>query len=138
MERSGMERTTVRPSWVPVVQLLLMAAWLVGTPLLVFSAAIGSAPFLGEQPTGAEEALSRQQLRAAGALATGAPFAACLLAARYRQQVAATVFGLLAALGLVGAVALSAGGTPAEQAPPPDRPPVCQEHSGGDDRCPGG
>ena len=133
-----MERTTGRPSWLPVVQFLLVAAWLVGTPLLVFSAAIGSAPFLGEQPTAAEEALSRQQLRGAGALAVGAPFVACLLAARYRQQVAARVFGLLAAVGLVGAVVLSAVGGPAEQAPAPDGPPVCQEHSGGGNECPGG
>ena len=135
-ERMTTARTAL-PTWVAVVQVLLMAAWLLGTPMLVFSAVITSAPFFGEQPSAAEEAATRQTLVWAAVLACGAPFVACVLAARYRRSLAAAVFGSLAGLALVGTIALAAAEAgPGRPSPVPDQPRGCVELSGGPSDCP--
>ena len=135
------ERTTAAraalPAWVPGVQVLLVLVWLVGTPMLVFSAAITSTPFLGEQPSAAEEASTRQTLVWAAVLACGAPLVNCVLSVRYRRPLAAAVYGSLAGLAMLATVALTvAGSEPGPPAPEPREPRGCVELSGGPSDCP--
>ena len=131
----------VRPTRTsPATLVLIWAAWVLVPPLLVFGGAIGSAPFLGEEPTAAERSQSATLYLVAAALAVGLPFVGLLLTWRSRK-VAAACFG--AALIVVALpIALLLGrelGSAGPDVPAPDRgPPVCQEHSGGDNRCPGG
>jgi hypothetical protein len=119
---------------------LIWLAWVLAPPLLVLGGAVGSAPFFGQQPTAAERAQSTTLYLVAAALALGLPFAGLVLTWRTRK-VAAACFG--AALVVVAVpVALLLGpelGNAGPAGPSPDPgPPVCQEHSGGDNRCPGG
>jgi hypothetical protein len=119
---------------------LIWLAWVLVPPLLVFGGAMTSAPFFGEQPTAADRAESSTLYLVAAALALGLPLLGLVLTWRTRT-IAAAFFG--AALVVVAVpVALLLGSElrnadPSRPAPDPG-PPVCQEHSGGDTRCPGG
>ena len=123
----------------PAALVLIWLAWVLVPPLLVFGGAIGSAPFFGEQPTAAERAQTTTLYLVAVALALALPLLGLALTWRTRR-VAAACFGaalIVAAVPaglLLGQEFRGAGGGPA----PDSGPPVCQEHSGGDNRCPGG
>ena len=122
----------------PAVLVLIWLAWVLVPPLLVFGGAIGAAPFFGEQPTAAERSQATTLYLVAAVLALGLPLLGLVLSWRTRR-VAAACFGAalvvaLVPVGLLLAEEVRGAGT---YAPDPG-PPVCQEHSGGDNRCPGG
>jgi hypothetical protein len=130
-----------RPSRTSVPALVLIwLAWVLVPPLLVFGGAIGAAPFLGEEPTAAERSQATTLYLVASALALGLPVLGLLLTWRTRKVAAACFGAALVVVAVPVAMLLASelrnaalGGSA------PDRgPPVCQEHSGGDTRCPGG
>ena len=121
----------------PAALFLIWLAWVLVPPLLLFGGAMTSAPFFGEQPTAADRSQSAGLYLVAAVLALGLPFVGVLLTWRTRR-VAAACFGV-ALLVVAIPVALLLGRGVGDAGPAPDTgPPVCQEHSGGDTRCPGG
>ncbi len=75
------------------------------------------------------------------AVGVGGPLVIAVVAQVTRRPRAAQVYAVLAvALGVASIPLLaSALQNPTwPRSPEPRRPPVCQEHSGGDNRCPGG
>jgi hypothetical protein len=132
-------RTGVQPRRTSgLVIALLWLTWLFVPPLLVFGAGITAAPFFGDQPDAAELAHARTLLIWAGVVGVGAPLLGLVLTWRTRR---AAAWAFAAALG-VGAIAVLLtvppdvwrGGEPVRD----DGGRVCQESSGGDNRCPGG
>jgi cobalamin biosynthesis protein CobD/CbiB len=127
---------------------LLGVAWALGTPVLAYGSMFAAAPLFGEQPTAAELAQAHRFLL--GALACGllVPLAGLSLAVLARRRAAAVVFAGALGLSLLAAGVLgllsrdSLRSLRDELLPPPStsvRGPIpCQEHSGGDNRCPGG
>jgi hypothetical protein len=131
---SGPARTS------PAALVLIWVAWVLVPPLLVFRAAITSAAFFGEEPTAAERSQSATLYLVAAALAVGLPFVGLLLTWRSRK-VAAACFGvalLVAAIPVALLLAEAYRDADLSRPAPDPGPPVCQEHSGGDNRCPGG
>jgi hypothetical protein len=124
----------------PAALVLIWLAWVLVPPMLVFGGAITSAPFFGEQPSAADRSQTTTLFLVAGALALGLPLLGLLLTWRTRR-VAAACFGAALIVAAVP-VALLLGSELRDadlRGPAPDPgPPVCQEHSGGDNRCPGG
>ena len=121
------------------VLVLIWLAWILVPPLLVFGGAIGAAPFFGEQPTAAEQAEATRLYVIASVLALGLPSLGVLLTWRTRA-VAAACFGAALVLVCIPVAMLMAQEFRGQSIgpAPDDGPPVCQEHSGGDNRCPGG
>jgi hypothetical protein len=118
--------------------LLIWLAWVLVPPLLLFGGAMTSAPFFGEQPTPADRSQSAALYLVAAVLALGLPFVGLLLTWRTRR-VAAACFGAALAVVAIPVALLLGRGDAGLDGPVPDQgPPVCQEHSGGDTRCPGG
>jgi hypothetical protein len=118
--------------------LLIWLTWVLVPPLLLFGGAVTSAPFFGEQPTAADRSQSAALYLVATVLALGLPFVGLLLTWRTRR-VAAVCFGVaLAVVAIPVALLLGRGDAGLDGPVPVQGPPVCQEHSGGDNRCPGG
>ena len=127
---------------------LLGSAWALGTPVLAYGWMFAAAPLFGEQPTAADLAQAHRFLL--GTLACGflVPFVGLSLAALSRRRTAAVLFAGAFGLSVLAAGALgllsrdSLRSLRDELVPPTStsvpRPTVCQEHSGGDNRCPGG
>jgi hypothetical protein len=127
---------------------LLVLAWGLGTPVLAYGAMIASAPFFGEQPTAEELAQTHRLLL--GALACGVlvPLAGVALALWSRRKAAAIGFAAALVISLLagtaaGLVSKDAARMVRDGLLPPTSTSVpgpggCQEHSGGDNRCPGG
>ncbi|MCZ2821319.1 hypothetical protein O2V63_13320 [Modestobacter sp. VKM Ac-2977] len=119
--------------------LLILVAWVVVPPLLAFGGAIGAAPFLGEQPTTAERAQATGLFVVAAVLALGLPLLGVMLTWRTRKAAAACFGAAMIVVAILIAPLLAqefrgdVGGAQVDSGPP-----VCQEHSGGDNRCPGG
>lgn len=139
------DRSRRGPSWVGVTLALLAVAYLASAAHgllvvvgdLVSWAGEGVLRFPGSAPSSGGAEL-REDLLAATVRTT------CLAAVgaalgwwqRHRVVVAVSGCGVVVALVVgLGAYALAA---PDRPAPPPEDHPVCQEHSGGDNRCPGG
>ena len=126
-----------RTSWATLV--LIWLAWVVVPPLLVFGGAIGAAPFLGEQPTAAEQSQATTLFVVAAVLALGLPLLGVVLTWRTRKAAAACFGAAVIVVSIPLALLLApefrgdGGGSTLDHGPP-----VCQEHSGGDNRCPGG
>jgi hypothetical protein len=120
---------------------LLWTAW-VPVPAGLVIAALGSLlTFFGELPTDAERADARRLLVLAAVVAVAIPVVGLVLALRIRRRGSATAFGCALAVGVVAGLVLIAGTAPRvpRSAVPTPRPGgACQEHSGGDTRCPGG
>ncbi|HET6394713.1 MAG TPA: hypothetical protein VFG13_17940, partial [Blastococcus sp.] len=76
----------------------------------------------------------------AAVVALGLPFLGLLLTWRTRKVAAACFGAALVVVAIPVALLLGRGlGNAGPDGPAPDPgPPVCQEHSGGDTRCPGG
>ena len=122
----------------PAVVVLIWLAWVLVPPLLVFGGAIGAAPFLGEQPTAAERSQATALFLVAATLALGLPLLGLVLTWRTRR-VAAACFGAALVLAMLPVGLLLAEEVRGVDTYAPDPgPPVCQEHSGGGNRCPGG
>jgi hypothetical protein len=127
---------------------LLGLAWALGTPVLAYGVMIAAAPFFGEQPTAAEVARSHRLLLGAVACGVLAPLAGVVLALWSGRRAAAVAFAVALAVSLVagtatGLVSRDSLRTVRDQLRPPTStsrpgPVTCQEHSGGDNRCPGG
>ena len=127
---------------------LLVVAWGLGTPVLAYGAMIVSAPFFGEQPTAAELAQSQRLLLGAFACGLLAPLAGVALGLWSGRKLVAGAFAAtlvisLAAGTAVGLVSEDAARLVRDELLPPTSTSVpgpggCQEHSGGDNRCPGG
>jgi hypothetical protein len=127
---------------------LLGVVWALGTPVLGYGWMFAAAPLFGEQPTAAELAQAHRLLL--GALACGflVPFVGLSLAALSGRKLVALAFagalGLsLLAAGELGLLSRDSLRSLRDQLTPPTstsvrRPIPCQEHSGGDNRCPGG
>ncbi|GAA2998742.1 hypothetical protein [Actinokineospora diospyrosa] len=130
-------RPDQRLGWLPLVWVLLFCTWLFGVPMLVLESAF-SMPFMGV-PTAADYAERDMLAMWAKIVAVGVPFLGVLLAAITRRTAAAAVFVtlLLLSLAVIGYHrAYDARHNPTPVPTPEQR--ACQEHSGGDNRCPGG
>ncbi len=124
-----------------VVLALLWTAWLLLPAYLVLAGMGELLSFFGEVPTDADRESARRSFLTAGAAAAGIPLLGAAVAACTRRTRSASVFGVAAVAGLLGAVLLVVATAPPEprSAIPVDRGGgPCQEHSGGDNRCPGG
>ena len=119
--------------------LLIWLAWVLVPPMLVFGGAIGAAPFLGEQPTAAEQTQATLLLVLAAVLAVGLPLLGIALTWRTRRLAAACFGAALILASIPTALLLAEEFRAGVGEPVHDHGPVvCQEHSGGDNRCPGG
>jgi hypothetical protein len=119
---------------------LLWTAWVVLPAGFALSALGKLLVFFGESPTEAEQADARQLFVVAAVAAVAVPLAGVLLSLRARRPGSAQAFGLAVVVGTVVALVVVVGTAPPEprSAIPPHRPGgACQEHSGGDNRCPG-
>ncbi|PPK65567.1 hypothetical protein V5P93_005038 [Actinokineospora auranticolor] len=130
-------RPEQRFDWLPLVWVLLFFAWLFGVPLL-FLRAVFAMPFTG-MASAAEVARRDSMVMWTEIVAVALPLVGVLLAAVTRRKVPAVVFGI--ALFLSVSVVGYERTLNARHHPPPEPTsdwPVCQEHSGGDNECPGG
>ena len=138
-----MQRGQVRPhpdstttGWL----VLIWAAWAL-VPGGLFLSALGTLlTLLGDLPTEAEQAEADRLIVLAGLAAFAIPIVGLLVSLRARREGSATAFGGATALGLVVAIAAVVGtGPSAPRSGIPRHEPgsVCQEMSGGDNRCPG-
>ncbi|TFV53820.1 hypothetical protein [Blastococcus sp. TF02A-35] len=134
------------PPWAVLVLVGLGAAWLVSAVDLtasligaLYDQATNGITFFGEQPTewGGRDEAQGDALRLAWISLL--PTAGLVLALNRRRPVLAALYGAAALLGLVAALVAHDWVTPDQPSwQQDDRPRVCQEHSGGDTRCPGG
>jgi hypothetical protein len=118
---------------------LLWVAWLL-VPAGLVLAAIGEVlTFLGQQPTAAERVASDRYLLAAAVTVVCLPVAGIVLSAALDRRVSAVAFSVALGVGLLLSVPVlrtfASGPAPSVV---PSHPGGCQEHSGGDARCPGG
>ncbi|GAA2987195.1 DUF6234 family protein [Actinokineospora diospyrosa] len=130
------ERPDQRLSWLLLVWVLLFCTWLFGVPLLVLQAAFTGA--FTPVDTAADLAERDRLTMWAEIVAVGVPLVGVLLAAITRRRAPAVVFGILLFLSVAVAGynwAYDARHNPAPATTPEPR--ICQEHSGGDNRCPG-
>jgi len=120
---------------------LLWLAWVL-VPAGLVAAALGSLlTFFGELPTEAEHAEARRLFVLAAVVAVAIPVVGLILSLRTRRQGSAAAFLFAGGIALVAAVLLVVGMAnqqPRSAIPSRDPGGVCQEHSGGDNRCPGG
>jgi hypothetical protein len=129
--------TTTGTAWL----VLLWLAWLLVPAGLVVAAMGSLLTFFGELPTEAERADARRLFVLAAVAAVAVPVIGLLGSLRVRRHGSAAAFGSAAVVGLVAAAVLVVGTAPREpRSAIPSRDPggACQEHSGGDTRCPGG
>lgn len=139
MQTSNVPETR-RSGGVTATLVLIWVAW-VFAPLLLAVAAVGSVvTFLGEQPTAAEQAQADRLLVAAALAAVCLPLAGLVLSAWHERSGSAAAFAVALGIGLLAVVAVlhGVGRGPAPSAiPHHSTGGACQEHSGGDNRCPG-
>jgi hypothetical protein len=125
-------------SGTPALLALLWVGWFLVPPVL-FLAAMAQMPwFSAESPTVAQEAAADRYLVAAVLAAIAVPLIGVVVSLRTARGVHAVVFGVALTIGALLAVPVL--GEAQDDRWNPDAParPVCQEHSGGDNRCPGG
>ena len=128
------------PGWAVPTVALLTVAWLLVTPVLAIGSLTELWTFLGEQPTAADHDRAQRRALLATLVAAGCPAAAWVVGARWQRGAVQALFAVGAVSGLVGGLLLYGMVSP-ESPPAPLRdegPRICQEHSGGDNRCPGG
>lgn len=110
-------------------------------PLLTLQALLDTASLLGEQTDVADHAAQHHDVGVAVAVSAAVVVVGLVLAVQARSDAAATAFAVLVLPTLVLAL-LWVGTTPAPTPGAPVRSEArqgaCQEHSGGDTRCPGG
>ena len=137
----GAVQTSTRDGGVTAVLVLIWVAWVL-VPLLLAGEALASGiSFLGEQPTAAELAQADRLFVAAALTAAGLPLIGILVGAWHDRRASAAAFAVALGLGLLVAVPVLHvvdHGPPASAIPTHSPGGACQEHSGGDNRCPGG
>jgi hypothetical protein len=137
MQRGPAPAASNTPGWL----VLLWLAWVL-VPLLLAGSALGNLlTFFGESPTEAEQAQATRLLVLAAVAAVAIPAVGLIVSLRARRQGSAAAFVVAGGLSLLAAVAVVGGTAPEEprSAIPSHQPGgACQEHSGGDNRCPGG
>ncbi len=117
--------------WLPA------AAWLVGTPVLFVWAEAQSITFLGELVSPEQARATAVRLVWAALCCAGAPLAGLGVAWIVRSSRALRLYGIAFVIGCLPGLFWTVSN--AERSPAPtERVPTCQEHSGGDTRCPGG
>jgi hypothetical protein len=120
---------------------LLWAAWVL-VPLGLVVSAMGSLlAFFGELPTEAEKAQATRLLVLAAVAAVAIPVVGLIVSLRAGRQGSAAAFVVAGGLSFVAAAVLVVGtarSEPRSAIPVHDPGGACQEHSGGDTRCPGG
>ncbi len=117
--------------WVPGV------VWLAGTPLLFVLAVAQSLTFLGEQVSPEQQRATTVGLIWAAVFCAGAPIVGFVVAGLARSRRALRLYGVAIVIGLLPGLYWTAQ-VDARNPPPVERVSTCQEHSGGDTRCPGG
>jgi hypothetical protein len=120
---------------------LLWLAWVLVPVGLVVSAMGSLLTFFGELPTEAEKAQATRLLVLAAVAAVAIPAIGLIMSLRAGRQGSAAAFVVAGGLSLVAAVLLVIGTArpePGSAIPVHDPGGACQEHSGGDTRCPGG
>jgi hypothetical protein len=142
---SGRERLAVGEGpQVPKRVFLTFTALALGSlmvaPWLLLGALFGSWDLYGQAPTDAESAAAQRHAIAATVVGGGCAGLGWLLAVRWRRRLAQLLFGTIAVVAFLGGLLVHEAVTPdLPGTPVRDRgPTVCQEHSGGDNRCPGG
>ena len=114
-------------------------AWLVGTGYVVVLGFGETLHFFGETATPEEVAESRRLFQLAAVIAVSVPLVGLLLCLGLRRKRFGLLFAVLLLLGgaFAGLVGLDTYcSRPVDPVEPGPR--VCQESSGGDNRCPGG
>lgn len=117
--------------WLPGV------VWLAGTPLLFVLAVAQSVTFLGEQVSPEQQRATAVGLVWAAVCCAGAPMVGFGVAGLARSGRALRLYGVAVVIGLLPVLYWGAH-VDARNPPPVERVSTCQEHSGGDTRCPGG
>jgi hypothetical protein len=139
--------TTSPPAqrWAPTAVALLTIVWVLAVLALAWRCfGIGLEGWADDQTYGGAHSAGQHRKAAAAVLllagvAAGGPALIAVVAFSGRMTRAGAVYVALAiALGALAlpAVAL-ADRTRTPSPPPPSGPTICQEHSGGDNRCPG-
>lgn len=125
---------------ITAVLVLLWVAWVLVPLGLAVTAFLSVLTFFGEQPTAAEKDHAARLLVAAVLTAVAIPVLGILLSARTDRRKSAVAFCIALSLGLLSSVpvfvAIESDREPS--AVPSHSGGGCQEHSGGDTRCPGG
>jgi hypothetical protein len=137
------EESLFQPVRRPTSAVFLALLWVVwvGAPVVLwFGAVMSLANFLGEPPTAADEQEALRWAIVGAVFAVGVPLLGLGLSLRGRRRVSATGFGGAVVVGLILSTAVV---WPFWTTVHPAQPTVyerggCQEHSGGDNRCPGG
>ncbi|MDG4834670.1 DUF6234 family protein [Solwaraspora sp. WMMD1047] len=138
--------TDVAPRWAAPTVALLTLAWLAATLALLWAAfAIGMEAWSDQHSNNGDRA---EELGRRGswaglrliAVALGGPLliAAVAFAGRLVKTGVAYLFLAILVGALTAPLAMNSARNLAPEPPPPSAPGGCQEHSGGDTRCPGG
>jgi hypothetical protein len=135
----------VPPRWLQPVMVVLAAVWLLAGGVLflqIVGDLLSRAGQLALPLTGGTEWLGQSEAQRHAVyyvvVGAGLPAIGLLLALRWRRGVAVALFGGGAALCLLCGIGMYALVTPDGPPTREDRPPVCQERSGGGNDCPGG
>ncbi|MBM7773954.1 apolipoprotein N-acyltransferase [Actinokineospora baliensis] len=131
-------RPDQRPSLLPLLWVLLFFTWLFAVPALALESALSGWSFMGS-PSAAALAKSDRLAMWAEILAVAVPLVGVVLALITRRNAPMRVFGTILFLSVVVIGCVWVAESRHNPAPAPT--PVyrgCQEHSGGDNRCPGG
>jgi hypothetical protein len=125
-----------RPVWVTVAVLVVTLTWLAATAWAVLRVLLDAGTelsgALGPWSSG-EISFDPQPLMVAVVVAAGPPALGLVIALSWRRPSATVLLAACAVLGGLSLVMLVAS---AEGSPAPEHH-VCQEHSGGDNVCPG-
>ena len=131
--------STQRSRGLTAVLVLIWVTWVLA-PLLLAGAAVASGiTFLGDLPTPAAEARADRLFVAAALTAVCLPLAGIVLSAVRDRRASAAAFAVALGIGLLASVPVYriVVPEPAPSAIPSHSGGACQEHSGGDNRCPG-
>ena len=124
--------------WIP--QVLLGTIWVLLVPALGLQASLSTWDLYGQAPSAAELAEQQHQFAVVVGISLAVVVLGLWLSVLARSTFGGVVFALLLVPTLVLALLWLGSWHGSRPAPPPaPREPIgCQEHSGGDARCPGG
>jgi predicted exporter len=134
----GPATKTGRP-WLELAVAALVVGALLVTPYLALQAFASGFTFMGT-PTAERLAAAKRYSTAALLVGTIVPIVGITATAYTGQRGLRWLFGIVLTITLIGGLAWAEHLSDERRLPPaPSGPPAgCQEHSGGDNRCPGG